>query len=193
MRRELLGVFVLAVSSCAGTTAAPDFDRDIKPILSANCMPCHAETGKTSGFSIANLGSVLSGGNRYGRAVEPGRPEQSALIKLLKGSLSPRMPLGKVLNESDISRIEEWVRTLPTGAAGSAQDTWWAFRKIGKPAPPAVKNTGWVRNPIDAFVLAKLEEKRLPPAPPANKRTLARRVYFDLVGMPPSPEELEAF
>jgi hypothetical protein len=117
------------------------------------------------------------------------------LVQILQGRLSPRMPLGKVLAEAEIVRIEEWVRNLPPEAAAKAneQPQAWPYHKPIDPKIPTVKNAAWVRNPIDAFSLEKLEAKNLDPAPPASKRTLARRLYFDLVGMPPSPEEMNAF
>lgn len=142
---------------------------------------------------MATLDSVLGGGSRHGKAVLPGHPEQSVLVQILQGRLSPRMPLGKVLAESEIARIEEWVRNLPPEATAKVNEQAWPYHKPTDPKIPTVKNSAWVRNPIDAFALEKLEAKSLDPAPPASKRTLARRLYFDLVGMPPSPEEINAY
>ncbi len=99
--------------------AAPDFDHDIGPLLAANCLPCHAESTRTSGFSVASPSSVFAGGNRHGKAVQAGHPEQSVLIQILQGRVSPRMPFGKVLPETDIARIEEWIRNLPPTRAHS--------------------------------------------------------------------------
>ncbi len=176
-------------------TGGQDFDRDIKPLLEANCLPCHAESTRTSGFSIATLGSVMSGGNRHGKPIQPGHPEQSALVQILKGRLGPRMPLGGSLPDADIARIEEWIRNLAPDTGSSVNEkTWtWPFRKPVNPAVPAVKNSVWVRNPIDAFVLEKLEAKEITVAPPAPKRTLLRRLFWDLVGIPPSSDEMNAF
>jgi hypothetical protein len=173
----------------------PDFDRDIAPLLTANCLPCHNETTHTSGFSIATLGSVVGGGSRHGKAVQAGHPEQSVLVQILQGRLSPRMPMGRVLPDVDIARIEDWIRNLSpeTAAKLNEQASSWPFHKPVEPKIPAVKQAAWVRNPIDAFVLEKLEAKGLTVAPEASKRTVARRLYFDLVGMPPSPEEMSAF
>ena len=97
------------------------------------------------------------------------------------------MPLGGELPATEIARIEEWIRGLPPDVANRTDTEWrWPFGKPVKHEPPAVKNPAWVRNPIDAFVAAKLDDARLAPAPPASKRTLARRVYFDLIGLPPT-------
>ena len=191
----IVAIAFLLASTWLGATSPPDFDHDVKPILAANCLPCHAESSRTSGFSIGNLGSVVDGGNRHGKAVQPGHPEQSVLVQILQGRLSPRMPLGRVLADADIARIEEWVRNLPPEAAAEAneQARAWPYHKPADTKIPLVKNGTWVQNPIDAFVLEKLESKGLEPASPASKTTLARRLYFDLVGMPPSPDEMNAF
>jgi mono/diheme cytochrome c family protein len=174
-----------------------DFESSVKPLLEANCSPCHNDATRTSGFSIATEASVLAGGNRYGKAVQAGHSEQSVIIQILQGRLSPRMPMGKILPDAEVARIAEWIRSLPS-ETGVHADTLaparaWAFRAPADAKIPAVRNSAWVRNPIDAFILEKLEAKDLTPAPQAAKRTLARRLYFDLIGMPPSPEELNAF
>ncbi len=102
--------------------------------------------------------------------------------------------MGGEVSSADIARIEEWVRTLPPEAAEATETEWrWPFEHPVKHESPSAKNLAWVRNPIDAFVGAKLDEVGLAPAPPAPKRTLARRVYFDVIGLPPTPEEVEAF
>jgi hypothetical protein len=174
--------------------AGSDFDAVVRPILQENCAECHSTKIHTSGFSIASPDSILAGGNKFGVAVVPGSPEKSALVKILKGELSPRMPFGKSLAADDIATIEQWVKSLdPAPAANAKQNDWrWPYRKPVKQQPPAIQDA-WVHNPIDAFVLGKLKEKRLRPAPEASKRTLVRRVYFDLLGMPPSPAELQTF
>jgi hypothetical protein len=183
-------LFAIPVIALAGS----DFDAVVRPILQANCVECHSTKIHTSGFSIASPDSILAGGNKYGVAVVPGSPEKSALVKILKGELSPRMPFGKSLAAADIATIEQWVKGLdPAPAANAKQNDWrWPYQKPVKQQPPAIQDA-WVQNPIDAFVLSKLEEKRLRPAPEASKRTLARRVYFDLIGMPPTPAELQIF
>jgi hypothetical protein len=189
MRRWLL--FAIPVVALAD----PNFHRKVQPILQANCEECHSAKTHTSGFSIDTLDSVLSGGAKYGPAVAPGAPEKSPLIKILKGELTPRMPFGKSLSESDVAAIEQWIRDLkPAETAQAKAGDWrWPYQKPVKSPPPQVSDAGWVRNPIDAFVLRKLEEKGLKPAPEASKRTLARRVYFDLIGMPPTPAEMQTF
>ncbi len=175
--------------------ADSDFDKTIRPILAANCDACHSAKTHTSGFSVATFDSVLSGGNKYGASIVAGDPAKSPLVKILKGELTPRMPFGKALAAGEIAAIEQWVKNLkPEAAAHVRAGEWrWPFQKPVKRPPPEVAHAAWVRNPIDAFVLRKLEEKGLEPALPASKRTLARRVYFDLIGMPPTPDEMQAF
>jgi hypothetical protein len=182
MRRIIL---FLACSCLAGAT---DLSGPVASILLNNCNQCHSAKAKTSGFSIANLESVVQGGSKYGRAVVPGHPEQSPLAKLLKGELSPRMPMGRELTAADIARIEDWIRSMPVSSAPTAQNEWrWPYQKPVKVDPPGPGN------PIDAFIEKQLAANGMQPAAAASKRTLCRRVYFDLIGLPPTPEEVTAF
>jgi hypothetical protein len=184
---------VLAICA-AFSAAAATFDDQVLPILQSNCIPCHDATTRTSGFSVTTMESVIAGGNRRGAAVKAGLPAESPLLKLLRGELQPQMPLGKSLRETDIAVVEKWIRELKPDLAGrQAAKPYWAFQKPVRQDPPSVRDTGWVRNPIDNFVLAKLEEKGLRPAQEASRETLARRLYFDVIGLPPSPEEVQAF
>jgi hypothetical protein len=170
-----------------------DFDKEIRPILAAQCAECHSERAKSSGFSVASEKSVLDGGSKHGRSVVPGHPERSPLVRTLKGEIAPKMPLGREIAAADLARVERWIREMPESAGPAAVQWRWPFEKPLKHAPPAVRRPDWLRNPIDAFVLSRLESEGLAPAPPAPPRVLARRVYMDLVGVPPTPEELAAF
>ena len=163
-------------------------------VFTKNCADCHSEKLHTSGFSVASLETVIQGGNKHGRAVIAGHPESSPLIKMLKGELAPRMPMGRELAAKEIAAIEEWIRTLPLSAQPAASTAWrWPYEKPVAKEPPAVSMAGWVNNPIDNFILVKLDAAGLKPAPAAERRTLGRRVYFDLVGVPPSPDEMNAW
>jgi len=143
-------------------------------IFQKNCVQCHSEKLHTSGFSVASLESVIQGGNKHGRGVVAGHPETSPVIKLLKGELAPRMPMGGQLSDADIAALEDWVRTLPPAKQGAASTAWrWPYEKPVRKDPPNASNAGWVRNPIDNFILAKLDSAGLKPAPPAAKRTLS--------------------
>ena len=194
----ILALFAQAsflVFSASAAPTDPHFEQKIRPLLDAYCAECHSEKIRTSGFSVSTLESVISGGNKHGKAIVEGNPAQSPLIKLLRGQLLPRMPFGKTLPEEAIASIENWVRNLRLEQTdGAGQERWsWPFEKPVRPQPPAVGQLEWSPNPIDAFILKKLNDRGLSPAPPASQRTLARRLFLDLVGMPPGPGELKAF
>src|SRR5580692_8572599 len=110
-------IFAIPVIALAGS----DFDAVVRPILEANCAECHSTKIHTSGFSIASPDSIVAGGNKFGVAVVPGSPEKSALVKILKGELSPRMPFGKSLSGADIATIEHWVQGLGSAPVASAK------------------------------------------------------------------------
>ena len=195
--RRMTGLLLLAILApclAAGEPTDPVFEQEVKPLLLARCQACHSEGEQTSGFSVGSLRSVISGGNKHGRAVLEGNAEASPLVRLLKGQINPRMPLGGALTESEIARIENWIRSLQPEEGVQAEAWLWPFQQPVKSVPPEVKYSGWVRNPIDRFILRRLEKKNgLSPAPPASRRTLARRLYLDLVGVPPTPEEMQRF
>jgi hypothetical protein len=154
--------------------------------------------------------AALKGGE-HGPAIVPGNAAASALYKHLTGQEQPQMPLGGHLSDPEIAAIKNWIDsgaewdTAASVAPPPPQQTsepkkfteeqrkYWAFQKVVKPLVPAVKSTAWAKTPIDAFILSKLEAKNLKPNPPADKVTLLRRAYFDLAGLPPSPEEMQAF
>ncbi len=194
MRPSVLPVFVaIASATVSSLAAAPDFQKDVLPVLNANCGQCHSATAKMSDFSIASLETVLAGGKKHGKAVVGGHPDQSPLIQMLTGAMEPQMPMGKALDPKDIEILSAWVKSLPAETISKKQEWRWPYEKPVRPDVPAVKNASWVRTPVDAFISQKLEEKKIAPAPVASKRALIRRVYFDLVGMPPTIEEVEAF
>jgi mono/diheme cytochrome c family protein len=186
-------LFLLAATISAQGATAADFEQTVASILTRNCADCHSAKTKTSGYSVASQTSVIAGGNKHGRAVLPGDPVRSPLVRFLKGELQPGMPLGKTLAKADLEQIESWIRSLPPEDAPKLSDWRWPFEQPVKRDLPRVRNADWIRNPIDAFILAKLEEKGVAPAAAASKRTLARRLYLDLVGMPPTPQEMMQF
>jgi hypothetical protein len=189
----LCSLIALAAVIQTQRAAAADFTQTIAPILARQCADCHSEKTKTSGYSVAGQASVIAGGNKHGKAVYPGDPARSPLIRLLKGELQPAMPLGKTLAKADLEQIENWIRSLPPEESPRVSEWRWPFERPVKREPPGVKGSDWLRNPIDAFVLAKLEEKGIAPAQAASNRTLARRLYLDLVGVPPTPQEMNQF
>jgi len=149
-----------------------------------------------SGLDLRSREGILKGGKR-GPAIVPGHPDQSLMMKAILREGDLKMPPGKQgLAATEVAVVREWIEKgapWELTARRKAEPSWWAFKKPQRPRVPAVKDAGLVNNPIDAFILAKLEEKGLKPSPRADKRTLIRRAYFDLHGLPPSNEEVEAF
>lgn len=193
--------------------AAPDlFKEKVLPILEQNCVMCHGAKVQRSGLDLRTEEAVLKGGAR-GPAVIAGQPEKSLLLRLIAHKQEPAMPMGMdKLTDAEIAAVAEWIKHLQPAAQATmaaSSDTapvrqsgysitdkdrmFWSVVKPVRPAIPKIKDRAWVKNEVDAFVLAKLEEKGLQPAPPAAPRELLRRLYFDLVGLPPSPEEMAAF
>ncbi|MCX6368985.1 MAG: DUF1549 domain-containing protein, partial [Armatimonadetes bacterium] len=171
------------------------FREEVEPLLKADCTGCHSGEAKQGGFSVEGT-ALFVGGTAFGKKViVPGKPAASALIGYLRGKHQPQMPIGMPpLKEAQIQTIERWITQ---GAKVDEAKLGWPYLAPTNPASPKLKNPvlrdEWVKNPIDAFVLAKLEEKKLFPSPPADKTTLLRRVYLDLVGLPPTPQETDTF
>ncbi len=208
----LIALFTLAsasglmTSGFAGGNSGDIFMTRVAPIFEQNCIGCHGAKIQRSGFDARSEESILKGGKR-GAVVIPGKPDESILYRMVAHQEEPSMPLGGKLADEEIAVIREWigglkattvaVETIPTRSQGyaiTAKDRqWWAFVRPVMPAVPAVKNRRWVRNEIDSFILNRLEAGGLQPSPAADPRTLIRRVYYDLTGLPPSPEEVEAF
>ena len=193
-----IGVALLAgLAGSAGAAQDPPvrFRTQIKPILETHCFSCHNARTHSSGLVLETPEGILRGGALNGPAVLAGNAEASPLIHYLRGEKQPAMPLAEPpLPEEEIGLIAAWIDQLPSPAdASQGKGAAWPFTRLKPPAIPAVRNQGWVRNPIDALVLAKLEKQGMQPAPPASRRSLLRRVYFDLIGMPPAPEAMLRF
>ena len=156
---RLYCLVLLAAAINAHRASASDFNQTVGPILTRNCAEYHAEEIKTSGYSIASQASVIAGGSKHGREVYPGNPARSPLVRFLKGELQPAMPLGKTLAKADLEQIEGWIQSLPLEESPKLSAWRWPFEQPRKQDPPRVKNADWVRNPIDAFILTKLERK----------------------------------
>jgi hypothetical protein len=188
-----------ALASAAPSRATPqalpariDFNRDIRPILSTRCFACH---GSDAGARMANLRldrrqEAIKDRGGY-RAIASGHPEASRLYQRISAAEpARRMPppgSGRTLSAQDVRVLQRWI------AQGAPYAEHWAFVKPKRPAIPRVKTAAWVRNPIDSFILARLEKEGQRPAPEANRYTLIRRLSFDLTGLPPAPEEVAAF
>jgi hypothetical protein len=166
-----------------------DFNRDIRPIFNANCMACHGGVKQASNVSFSYREQALGRGKSGRPTVVPGNPQASELIARVS-SKDPdfRMPLNAApLSPKQIALLREWIKE------GAPWSDYWAFVPPKPQALPAVKHKGWVRQPLDRFILARLEKEGLAPSPQADKPELLRRVSLDLTGMPPTPEEQAAF
>jgi hypothetical protein len=187
-----------AVPARAGDEKGPVFGRtgEVMQLLEARCIRCHDQAKSRGNLNLTKRELLLRGG-ASGPAVIPTEPAKSLLIKLVTSTDESAMPQnGPKLTAAQVALLESWIkagapydRTL--GKAG--QDlAWWSLQPVKKPVPPPI-STDWARNPIDQFVFERLLAKGLRPSAPADRRTLIRRVTFDLIGLPPTPEEIEAF
>jgi mono/diheme cytochrome c family protein len=184
------------------------FKQKVAPIFERNCVMCHGARVQRSGLDLRSEEALLKGGAR-GPAVVPGDAGKSRLYRLITHKEEPAMPMGMdKLGDAEVAVIAQWinglspkaapaVETIPTRQPGYSitekDRQFWSFVKPVRPALPKVKDRRWARNEIDAFVLSKLEQNGLRPNRAASPRELLRRVYFDLTGLPPSPEETAEF
>jgi len=180
----------------------PLFERHVRPILKAHCFHCHGELGETESGLDVRLRRFLVAGGDSGPAIVPGKPDESYLVERIR---SQEMPPGDVkVTAAELEVIERWIaggaktaRPEPEKVVGplitEEERDFWAFQPIKRPDVPQVKHTDQVANPIDAFLLQKLEAQGFAFSPLADKRALIRRATFDLWGLPPTPEEVEAF
>jgi len=183
------------------------FEKNVRPILAEHCYKCHSIAEKTSkgGLILDSRDGMLKGGDE-GPAVVPGNPAKSLLLRAITYTdnelqMPPKKAGGKI-PDAKIKVLQDWVKMgapAPVGAGdkltGLSQKArdHWAFKPVVKPAVPEVKNKLWVHNPIDAFVLAKLEAVGLQPNPTTNPESLLRRIHYDLVGLPPAAEKVYSF
>jgi hypothetical protein len=183
------------------------FEAKIRPILVESCYKCHsAEAGKSKGDLLLDTKAALAKGGATGAAIVPGDPDKSLLIQAVRHTdadlkMPPEEEGGKLPPEQ-VALLEEWVRRgAPDPRTGGkphpldldAARRHWAFQPVTAPAVPAAKKGEPVRTPVDAFVFAKLAERNVAPGPEADRRTLLRRVTFDLTGLPPTAAEMDAF
>ncbi len=198
---SLAGAAGVAAPALKGASAVPrapaqaepvDFSRDIRPTLSAKCFACHGADAESRAAGVRlDLRAEAIRGAAGRRPIVPGNPAASrAFIRITAKNPAQRMPppsSGHQLSPAEISLVRRWI------AQGAPYAEHWAFQKPVRPPLPKVGQAAWVRNPIDAFVLARMEKAGLKPAPEADRYTLIRRVSLDLTGLPPTPEEVEAF
>ncbi len=186
-------------SLAAGSSIQIDFQRDIAPIFERACISCHGLEKEKSGLRLDDRRLALRGGDE-GPAIIPGKSEQSLLIRLVSGEDPDRLmpPKGERLTPDEINLLKSWINQgaawpeAQAEASAAGNDQWWLAAPMRHPAPE-VADADWRDNPIDAFVLSRLEHGNLSPSPPADRATLIRRMTYDLTGLPPSPEEVQAF
>ena len=195
----LLTLLLAAVPAEAPSPAAVDYARDVKPILVQNCVKCHGPDRRRGGLRLDTAAAVRKGGDT-GPAVKPGDSATSRLILAVTGAdgVKAMPPNGPPLDAVQVAVLKAWI---DAGAAGPADEVaaankHWSFQPVVRPTEPAVKNEAWVRNPIDRFILARLEKEGVAaaqPSPEADRATLIRRLSLDLLGLPPSPKEVDDF
>jgi cytochrome c553 len=213
-------MFVSAICARGGESLPPDhaaqmakgvalFNSDVAKLLVDNCVKCHGgEKGVKGELDITTREALLKGGES-GDAIVPGKSAESLLVKTIRHEDKDlKMPKkADKLGDAAISKIAEWIdlgapyaRPLVEGKSRDrsvvTEDDrkWWAFQPLAEVSPPRIENSGLkIGNPIDAFIFAKLIEKGITPTPAAEKRTLIRRAYFDLIGLPPTPEQVDQF
>jgi hypothetical protein len=179
------------------------FEKRIRPLLVENCYKCHsAESEKLKGGLLLDTKEGLARGGESGPVIVPGDPEASSLIKAVQWTNEKlQMPPKKKLSDAEIADLTHWVKigapdprsnTAPAPILAKASEHW-AFQPPKRPSPPRVKDSSWPQNEVDFFVLAKLEENNLAPSTRADRRTLLRRASYDLTGLPPTFEEMQAF
>jgi hypothetical protein len=173
---------------CAETGQTISFNRDIRPIFAENCLICHgADKNRRKGKLRLDVRDIAL--DR--KAIVPGQPEASLLVQHIYATnaddLMPPPDTHKTLTPAEKETLRQWI------AQGAQYEPHWAYIKPVRPAVPAVKDSALVRNPIDAFILSALEARQIEPSPQADKRTLLRRLSLDLIGLPPTPEEVSAF
>ncbi|MFL5243525.1 MAG: DUF1549 domain-containing protein [Gemmataceae bacterium] len=196
-----LAVLALLLGAANSSHAADFFTDRVAPVLRQRCVQCHNPSKARGGLDLTSREGMLKGSDT-GPALVPGNAAKSLVIDVVAGP-KPRMPKqGGKLTTSEIADLKKWIQDgavwpkdvlLIDPAKNRAGLDWWSLQPLKAPMTPGVKDKSWIKNLIDSFILATLDAKGLKPSPPADKRTLIRRVTFDLHGLPPTPEEVEAF
>jgi hypothetical protein len=202
-----LAASMLGATPAAAAPPEPErrltFEADVRPVLKAHCFHCHGESEKLKGGLDLRLARLMLKGGESGEAVVPGDHENSFLYERLDAGEMP--PGEKKLSPAEKRLIADWIdqgaaasrpepESLAPGPVFTEEEkSFWAFRPVARPEVPGVRDAARVRTPVDAFLLARLEKEGLGFAPEADRRVLIRRLTFDLLGLPPTPEEVDAF
>lgn len=183
-------------------TTALTFEREIRPILKAHCFQCHGEDGPPKGGIDLRLRRLMLTNGEAGQVLVPGKPAESLMLRKIKAGEMPKG--GKKLSADEIARLEQWIQqgaptvrpepeSAPLSFVSEEDRAFWSFQPLRRPAIPMVRYKKSVSTPVDAFLLARLQTNHLHFAAPADRRTLIRRISYDLTGLPPTPEEVEEF
>ena len=199
-------IFLLAAHALFADEASDFFEKEVRPVLAKNCSACHTAT------ALGNLsmtsGEALRKGGNSGPAIMPGKPDESLLIQVVSHTHARlKMPPSGKLSDAEIGALKQWIAdgavwpetSVPKPKPGAGyqitvdQRAFWSFQPVKKPAVPAVKDAHWVKSPVDAFLLKAMEAKGIRPTTLAPKHVLLRRLYLDLVGIPATPAQADAF
>jgi hypothetical protein len=197
--------------SLRARAAAEYFERVVRPIFVENCVDCHGAEDPEADLRLDTAEGLFRGG-LSGKVVVPHKPDDSRLIQLVRGTADLQMPPDDRLPPESVKALEQWIRdgavwpgydaeSTPADTPASSADatfsenqkSYWAFQPIKDPVLPSVSDDSWPISPVDQFILARMERESLQPSPSADKRTLLRRVTYDLTGLPPTEEETAAF
>src|SRR3984885_11021673 len=203
----LVSAFAQAPTPAPASSALPPdfFENKVRPILAENCYDCHT-TAEMGGLRVDSRERLLQGG-KSGPAMMPGDPDKSILIQAIRQSGDLKMPKGGKLKPAEVQALTDWVKmgalwpetktaalpAAPVKVITTEQRAFCSFQPLKDPPIPSVKEKSWAKTNIDHFVLAKLEAKGMKPVAAADRRALIRRVTLDLTGLPPTPEEVDAF
>ena len=195
--RTLALLFLLPTLARAQDPTAEAFEAKVRPVLAESCYKCHGPAKQMAGLRLDSREAMLAGGDG-GPAIVVGEPDKSPMVLAVRhqGDLAAMPPKGK-LDGAAADALADWVKHgAPWPASAKAADApkpHWAFQPVRRHPAPALKDSTWASSPVDPFILASLEAKGLTPSPAADRRTLIRRATFDLTGLPPTPEEVDAF
>jgi hypothetical protein len=190
----------------AEPASADFFESQVRPVLAANCFECHGPKKQESELRLDSREAMMTG-NSDGAVIVLGDPEKSRLVKAIRRQGDIKMPPEKTLPAPAVEALATWIKAgapwpeqSPAATASNVAETiaaaakrHWAFQPVREPPSPSVRETAWVKSPVDAFVLARLEAAHIPAAPAADRRTLVRRATLDLIGLPPTPAEVDGF
>ena len=195
----LLAQAPLTSEEMAAQESVRQFETDVRPLLIEHCQKCHGDAKQWAGLRLDSREAILQGGDN-GPALVPGKPDESLLIRAVRHvDENLKMPEDGKLTDPQIAALVKWVEQgapYPEGAVANTRKRdphHWSFQPLTPQSIPAVKNATWPQSPIDHFILAPLEAAQLVPAEPADKRTLIRRVTYDLTGLPPTPPAIAEF